>query len=92
MTGKWVRGGERPRPRAGVLLQVRPFELHGTPYFAVLFRFDDDPAEGAREARLSHDMIYAAPAPGDRVAIESVLGVVDRVSKLETLPGASARP
>ena len=77
--GKWVRGGERPKAVAGVLLQVRPYELHGTPYFALLFRFDTDPDGGAREARVSADMVYADPQPGDRVLVESVLNVVDRI-------------
>jgi hypothetical protein len=80
---KWVRGGERPKAQPGVILQLRPYELHGTAYYAVLYRLDGDPPDGAREARLSSDMIYAGPQPGDRVLIESVLGVVDRVRKDE---------
>ena len=57
MSGKWVRGGERPKPQAGEIVDVRPYELHGTRYYAVLFRLDADP-EQAREARVSFDMIY----------------------------------
>ena len=56
---------------------------HGTPYFAIIFRFDDDPADGGREARVSSDMIYPDPNPGDRVLIESVLSVVDRIRRQE---------
>jgi hypothetical protein len=81
MSGKWVRGGERPKPRDGVILQVRQFELHGTRYYALLFRYDDDPEGGAREARLSFDMIYEDPQPGDIVGVQSVLGVVDRIER-----------
>jgi hypothetical protein len=29
---KWVRGGERPKSRAGVIVELRPYELHGTRY------------------------------------------------------------
>lgn len=76
-----MRGGERPKPKPGRIIQLRPYELHGTPYYAVLFRFDDDPTEGGREARVSFDMIYADPQPGDAVLIESVVGVVDRIVK-----------
>lgn len=76
-----MRGGERPKPRDGVIVQVRPYELHGTRYYAVLFRFRDDPPDGAREARLSFDMIYDNPQPGDAILIESVLGVVDHVRR-----------
>lgn len=81
MSPKFVRGGERPKPRAGVIVQVRPYELHGTRYYALLFRFDSDPSDGAREARVSFDMIYENPQPGDRVLVESIIGVVDRVTK-----------
>ena len=80
MTAKWTRGGERAEGQPGTILQLRPYELHGTPYFAVLFRLDAEP-DGAREARVSHDMIYADPQPGDSVLIEQVLGVVDRITK-----------
>jgi hypothetical protein len=80
---KWVRGGERPKPQAGVIVDLRPYELHGTKYFAVQYRLDADPDTGAREARLSFDMIYEGAQPGDRVLIESVLGVVDRVRRAE---------
>ncbi len=76
---KWIRGGEPAKPQPGVILDLRPYELHGTRYFAVLFRLDASP-EQAREARLSFDMIYDDPQPGDRVLVESVLGVVDRMS------------
>lgn len=81
MSPKWVRGGERPKAQPGVILQVRAYELHGTPYFAVLYRLDADPPDGAREARLSYEMIYPDPQPGERVLIESVLGVVNRVRR-----------
>lgn len=74
-----MRGGARPAPQPGEVLQVRPYELHGTRYFAVLFRLDAAPAQ-PREARLSFDMIYDDPQPGDRILVESVLGVVDRIS------------
>ena len=83
MSGKWVRGGERPKAVPGTILQLRPYELHGTQYYAVMLRLDTDPADGGREARLSFDMIYAEPHPGDRVLVEQVLGVVDKMSKAE---------
>jgi hypothetical protein len=84
---KWTRGGERPKPQPGVILDVRAYELHGTPYFALLYRFDSDAEEARREARLSSDMIYSSPRPGDRVLIESVLGVVDRMSPAGSVQG-----
>ena len=80
MSGKWVRGAERAAPREGVVLEVQPFELHGTKYFRVLFRLDGEP-DLTREARLSYDMIYVNPQPRDRVLVDLVLGVVDQMRK-----------
>jgi hypothetical protein len=77
---KFVRGGERPAGKPAKILQIRAFELHGTPYFAVQYELDADPG-APREARLSHDMIYADPQPGDAVLVASVVGVVDRIEK-----------
>lgn len=82
MTQKWTRGGERPKPQSGEIVGVRAYELHGTRYYALLYRLDAAP-EQAREARVSFDMIYDDPRPGDRVLVESVLGVVDRVRRWE---------
>ncbi|MEX2245631.1 MAG: hypothetical protein WEC75_03000 [Dehalococcoidia bacterium] len=83
LSGKWVRGGARPKPQPGLILEVRPYELHGTRYYAVLFRLDGEPPDSAREARLSFDMIYDDPQSGDRVLVESVIGVVDRIRRDE---------
>ena len=77
---KWVRGGERPKPVAGVIVELRAYELHGTPYWAVLYRLDCED-DRAREARLSADMVYEAPAAGDRVMVTAVLGVMDRIDR-----------
>jgi hypothetical protein len=77
---KFVRGGERAKPQPGTIGTVRPYELHGTRYYAILYQLDADPA-AAREARLSFDMIYDDPQPGDRVLLQQVLGVVDRITR-----------
>ena len=90
MSGKWVRGGQQPKPRPGKILEVRPYDLHGTLYYAVLFRFDEDPADAARQARVSHDIIFDTPRAGDRVLIESVLGVVYRMARAEGETGDAA--
>lgn len=82
MSGKWVRGGERPKPQPGEIVDLRPYELHGTRYFAVLYRLDTSP-DAPKEARVSFDMIYDDPRPGDRVLIESVLGVVDKITRVD---------
>lgn len=75
---KWTRGGDLPKPIPGTIVDLRPFELHGTPYWAVLYRLEGD-GDRTREARLSADMVYTNPHPGDRVLITTILGVVDRI-------------
>jgi hypothetical protein len=79
---KWVRGGEKPAPVPGAIVDVRAFELHGTPYWAVLYRLDSHP-DAVAEARLSADMVYERPSPGDRVHITRILGVVDRIDRAD---------
>lgn len=59
---------------------VQPYDLHGVRYYALRYLVGDDPRP--REARLSHDMVYADPQPGDRVDVRAILGIVDRVTKL----------
>lgn len=87
MTPKFVRGGERPRPQPGTIAGARPYELHGTRYYAVLYRLDAEPG-ASREARLSFDMVYDDPQPGDRVLIQQVLGVVDRMIRAAGEPAS----
>lgn len=60
---------------------VQPYELHGTLYYAVRYVVDGD--ERLREARLSHDMVYANPQPGDRVEVRALLNIVDGISRIE---------
>ena len=74
-----MRGGERPKPQAGTIVDLRPYELHGTRYYAVLYTLDGD--ETRREARLSFDMIHDDPKAGDRVLIQQIVGVVDRITR-----------
>ena len=81
MSPKFVRGGERPKPQPGVIVDLRPYELHGTRYYAVLYQIDGD--EVPREARLSFDMIHDDPRTGDRVLVQQILGVVDRITRAE---------
>jgi len=59
------------------LQAVMPYELHGTPYYQLVFI----PEGQARpqQARLSHDMVYPDPQPGDTVDVHAILGIVDRM-------------
>ena len=63
------------------ILGVQPYDLHGTRYYRLIFVPEGQ--EQPREARLSHDMVYPDPQPGDTVEVHALLGVVDGVTKVE---------
>jgi hypothetical protein len=86
---KFVRGGERPKPQSGTIVDLRPYELHGTRYYALLYQLDGD--EAPREARLSFDMIHDDPQPGDRVLIQQIVGVVERMTRADVPQSPATR-
>jgi hypothetical protein len=59
---------------------AQPYELHGIRYYQIRYVVDGE--QQLREARLSHDMAYADPQAGDRVEVHTLLGIVDRVTRL----------
>ncbi len=66
--------------REGIVQKVNPYELHGVSHYQLAVSFVDEP-EAVREVRIAHDAIYANPADGDRVLVETVLNVVTEVRK-----------
>ncbi|MPZ23249.1 MAG: hypothetical protein GEU28_06845 [Dehalococcoidia bacterium] len=64
--------------KAGRLVEVEPYLLHGVQYYRLLIEWLDQPGTG-REARIAHDAIYAEPARGDEVEVVAILNVVDRI-------------
>ena len=60
---------------------VQPYDLHGLRYYRLLYVVDGEAQP--REARLSHDMAYPDPASGDRVDVHAILGIVDRVTRID---------
>ncbi len=69
-----------------VLLGVQPYDLHGVRWYRVAYAAAADP-EKVFEARFSWDVIYADPQPGDMVRIRMLIGIVDRVEKLQPAAG-----
>ena len=63
-----------------VLQAVQPYELHGVRYYQFQYVGEDGQPQ---QARLSHDMTYSDPQPGDAVEIHAILGIVDRVTRVE---------
>jgi hypothetical protein len=60
---------------------MQPYELHGTPYFQLILIPEGSPRP--MQARLSRDMIEGDPQVGDTVEVHAILGVVDRVTRVE---------
>lgn len=65
-----------------ILRAVQPYDLHGVRWYRVAYS-KPDAMEQVSEARISYDVIYPDPQAGDRVRIRLLLGVVDRVEKIE---------
>ena len=59
---------------------VQPYDLHGVRYYRVIYRMDGE--DEMREARLSHDMVYPQPQPGDAVEVRAILGIVERIERV----------
>ncbi|MEI6136642.1 MAG: hypothetical protein WCQ48_04410 [Chloroflexota bacterium] len=66
-----------------VLQAVQPYELHGVLYYQLQYVGPDGRPQ---RARISHDMGYKNPQPGDEVEVHAILGIVDRVTRVEAPP------
>lgn len=71
-----------------ILAAVQPYEIHGTKYFRIAYALKGDP-DRITEGRVAAEGIYKGAAPGDRVEIRMLLGVIDEVKKLA---GGEERP
>ncbi|MEX2446268.1 MAG: hypothetical protein WD734_02925 [Dehalococcoidia bacterium] len=60
---------------------VQPYQLHGVLYYHL--EYVPDGQEQPRAARVPHEAAYPDPQPGDRVDVSEILGIVDRVSRVE---------
>jgi len=66
-----------------VLKLVRPLQIHGAGFVEIGFSLPSDPPESLRRAKISDNLIYRDPRPGDRVKISILLGNVTRIRKVE---------
>ncbi len=66
-----------------VVQAVQPYELHGVLYYLLQYAA---PGGQPQQARLSHDMAYPDPRAGDEVEVHAILGIVDRVTRVEAEP------
>jgi hypothetical protein len=69
----------------GVVLSLSRVSIHGDEYVDVVIADPAAPEDPDRRivARLGPETIVGAPAPGDRVRIEGILGMVIGIERIE---------
>jgi len=70
-----------PQDRVATVERVQPVNIHGDRYFDLSLVYAGDEAAGARVARVGHSECPEGLAPGERVSVRIVMGVVTRVSR-----------
>jgi hypothetical protein len=65
-----------------IIRAIQPYDLHGVRWYRIAYSSPASPDQ-LYEARFSWDVIYPDPQPGDRVRIRTLLGVIDRVERVE---------
>lgn len=65
-----------------ILHAVRPFEIHGARFVDLIYSLESDPPESYRQTRVSDNLIYADPKPGDRVKIGLLMGNVTGIARV----------
>jgi hypothetical protein len=71
------------------LQAVMPYELHGTRYYQLVLVPEGE--QRPQQARLSHEMVYADPRPGDTVEVHAILGIVDRIERVAAASSEAER-
>jgi len=72
--------------RDAVLRRIQPISIHGQMSWEIVFTHADDPAEQLNAARVGPEAIVGQSLePGDRIAVEYLVGTVVKVTRLPTL-------
>ncbi|MCI0406957.1 MAG: hypothetical protein L0191_00095 [Acidobacteria bacterium] len=69
--------------RDGVLREVRPLAIHGSPYCDVYFQLAGQPEGQIGSGRIGTESIYAKARSGDRVRLHFVMNLLVRVERAE---------
>jgi hypothetical protein len=67
----------------GTLLDVHQIDIHGARFWDITYSLESAPQQ-ALHGRIGTESAYSNPAPGDKVALHQVLGVLTKVEKIET--------
>ncbi len=65
----------------GVLKELRPVAIHGSPFYDVYFQLADRPNGRIGSGRIGTESIYSGAKSGDRVKLHFVMNVLVRVEK-----------
>lgn len=69
--------------KEGVLREVRPLAIHGSPYCDVYFQLADQPEGQIISGRIGTESIYLDARFGDRVTLHFVMNLLVRVERAE---------
>ena len=76
--GKMLHGA-----KDGVLKEVRPLAIHGSPYCDVYFQLAGQPEGQIGSGRIGTESIYTDAKSGDRVKLHFVMNLLVRVERAE---------
>ncbi len=68
----------------GVLKELRPLAIHGSPYYDVYFQISGQPEGQIGSGRIGTESIYTHAKPGDRVKLHFIMNLLVRVEPTET--------
>lgn len=66
----------------GTLLNVQQVDIHGARFWDISYSIESAPQQMQR-GRIGTESAYDNPAPGDKVTLHQVLGVLTKIEKLE---------
>ena len=67
--------------RQGILRKIQPVSIHGQITLDVQYVYPDDPNGQIQVARLGPEAVQPGLEPGDRIAVEYLLGVATSVKR-----------
>jgi hypothetical protein len=64
-----------------VLTAVEPLTIHGSPYYEITYQIPDN--ETPHQMRINPEAFYPDPKPGDRVAVNVLMGNIMGATRLD---------
>ena len=64
----------------GTLLDVRQIDIHGSRFWDISYALENAPQQ-VQQGRIGVESAYDNPAPGDKVTLQQLLGVLTKIEK-----------